>query len=434
MLINSVNRMTTSTTTLEQTRPLLPVRLLNRWGALLEKTRIQRTPLLAVNLIETAKRRCSLDDFGEGDFFEAMARLLESCHRESRLNLIGRIALRSDLLRTLCSRLFMERDRQLYPSIARQEIHEPLFIVGLPRSGTTLLHILLAADPEHRVPLTWEVMTPSPPTRDDEQRRIQRATQSCNCLNWLAPTFRHVHAVGAELPQECVGLMTPTFMSDQFDAMYYVPSYRAWFFCQDLLPAYEYHRRFLQHLQFRQSARRWVLKAPTHMFALPALISVYPDALFVQTHRTPVDAMASVSSLVTVLRSAFSDAVDPFIVCREAIDYWSETMDKFLSERDRLARNRICDIQYDEIRREPIDAVRRIYEYFGWILSREAEQRMRVLVASQAERQSANHRYDLSQFGSTAQEVLSVFATYCQRFGLAQPSGVQQKQAARSVA
>jgi hypothetical protein len=228
--------------------------------------------------------------------------------------------------------------------------------------------------------------------------------------------------------------MTPTFLSDQFDAMYYVPSYRTWFFRQNSRPAYEYHRRFLQHLQFRQTARRWILKAPTHMFAMPALLSVYPDALFVQTHRTPVDAMASVSSLVTVLRRAFSDAVDPLIVCREAVDYWSETMNKFLSERDRLAGNRICDIQYDEIRREPIGAVRRIYEYFGWTLSREAEQRMRVLVASQAERQSANHRYDLSQFGSSAQQVLSVFATYCQRFGLAQPSSVQQKQAAPSVA
>jgi hypothetical protein len=228
--------------------------------------------------------------------------------------------------------------------------------------------------------------------------------------------------------------MTPTFLSDQFDAMYYVPSYRAWFFRQNLRPAYEYHRRFLQHLQFRRTAGRWILKAPTHMFAMPALLSVYPDALFVQTHRTPVEAMASVSSLVTILRSAFSDAVDSSIVYREAIDYWSQTMKKFLRERDRLENNRICDIQYDEIRREPIRAVRRIYEYFGWSLSHEAERRMRVLVAGQSKRKSANHRYDLSQFGSSAGEVLSVFDTYCQRFGLAQSSNVQQKQAARSVA
>ena len=421
-------------TTLQQIRPQLPVRLFNGFGALLEKTRIPPTRLFATDLIETAKRRSGLDDFGEGAFFEALSRLLESSQDEARLNLIGKIALKTDVLETLCARLQMERDRRLYPDITRREIHEPLFIVGLPRSGTSVLHRLLGADPEHRSPLMWEVRSPSPPTRDDEKPRIQRATQSCNFFNWLVPTFRYVHTVGAEVPQECVSLMTPTFLSDQFDAMYYVPSYRAWFFRQDLRPAYKYHRRFLQHLQFRRPGRRWILKAPTHMFAMPALLSMYPNALFVQTHRTPVDSMASVASLVTILRSAFSDAVDPLIVCREAIDYWSETMDKFLRERDRLPKNRICDIQYDDIRRQPIDAVRRIYEFFGWSLSQEAEQRMRVLVASQAERQSANHRYDLSQFGSSAEEVLSVFATYCQRFGLAQPSGVQEKQAARSVA
>jgi len=410
--------MNSSATTLDQTRPVLPVRLLNGCGALLEKTRIPRSPLRAVDLIETAKRRCNLDDFGGGDFFEGISRLLDSCHRESRLNLIGKIALRTDLIRILCSRLFMHRDRQLYPDVARQEIREPLFIVGLPRSGTTLLHTLLAADPEYRAPLTWEVMTPSPPTRDNEKRRIQRATQSCNCLNWLAPTFRHVHAVGAELPQECVGLMTPTFMSDQFDTMYYVPSYRAWFFRQDLLPAYEYHRRFIQHLQFRQSARRWILKAPTHMFALPTLLSVYPDALFVQTHRAPLDAMASVSSLITILRRVFSDAVDPLVVCREAIQYWTETLDRFLHERDRLADYRICDVNYIEVCRDPIAAVRRIYEHFGWLLSAEAAQRMRLVLASLPQDQYGRHRYNLSQFGLDPAEGVEAFAAYCERFDL----------------
>jgi len=412
----------TSTTTLDKTRSLLPVRLLNGCGALLERSRISRTPLIAADLIHTAKRRCDLENFGKGDFLEALSRLLDSCHREARLNLIGRIALRTDLIRTLCSRLFMERDRQLYPGIARQEIREPLFIVGLPRSGTTLLHMLLAADPEHRAPLTWEVMTPSPPTCDDEKRRIQRATQSCNCLNWLAPTFCHVHAVGAELPQECVGLMTPSFLSDQFDTMYYVPSYRTWFFRQNLLPAYEYHRRFLQHLQFRRSARRWVLKAPAHMFALPTLLSVYPDALFVQTHRAPLEAMASVSSLITILRRVFSDAVDPVVVCREAIQYWSETLDRFLQHRDRLAVDRICDLHHIEIRRDPLGAIRRLYDHFGWSLSREAEQRMRSVLGNQPCQQYGLHRYNLSQFGLREGDGVAPFTTYCDRFGLsAQP-------------
>jgi hypothetical protein len=130
--------MNSSATTLEQTRSLLPVRFLNGCGALLEKTRIPRPAVHAPDLIETAMRRCGLSDFGSGNFLEALSRLLESCQQESRLNVIGRIALRADLLRILCSRLFLERDRQLYPGIAQQEIREPLFIVGLPRSGTTL--------------------------------------------------------------------------------------------------------------------------------------------------------------------------------------------------------------------------------------------------------------------------------------------------------
>jgi hypothetical protein len=421
------------TTTLQQVRPFLPVRLFNGFGALLEKTRIPSTRVSAVDLIEIAKRRCNLDDFGDGEFFEALARLLESCQSEARLNLIGKIALKVDVLQTLCSRLQMEQDRRLYSDIARQEIREPLFIVGLPRSGTSALHRLLAADPEHRCPVLWEVRSPSPPTHVDEKRRIQRATQSCNFFNWLVPTFRYVHAVGPEVPQECVSLMTPTFLSDQFDAMYYVPSYRAWFFQQDLQPAYEYHRRFLQHLQSRQAARRWILKAPTHMFAMPALLSVYPDALFVQTHRTPVDAMASVASLVTILRGAFSDAVDPFTIYRDAIHYWSETMENFLDERDRLANDRICDLEYNQIRRDPIGAVRRIYDHFGWTLSREAEQRMRAVVASNAQRQSANHRYHLSQFGSSAEEVVSAFASYCQRFGFALSDGAKTESSGRDT-
>src|SRR5438874_25294 len=234
-------------TTVEQTRAPLLIRALNKSGAALEKIGLRSASPSASELIEAAKRRSRLADFGEGDFSEPLSRLLESCHREARLNVIGKMALRSDVVRILCNRLLLARDRRLYPEIAQQKIREPLFIVGLPRSGTTLLHMLLAADPAHRAPLTWEVMSPSPPSSEDRQQRIQQASRNLAVLRWLAPTFESVHATGAELPQECVSLTSPTFMSDQFDTMYNVPSYRAWFFSQDLRPAYKFHRRSLQH-------------------------------------------------------------------------------------------------------------------------------------------------------------------------------------------
>ena len=413
-------------TTAEQTRAPLPIRLLNVCGAALQDIGFESRLPSAAKLIEEAKRRCGLDDFGDGEFFEPLSRLLESCQREARLNVIGRMALRSDVLRILANRLMLACHRKLHPRIAEQKIREPLFIVGLPRSGTTLLHILLGADPAHRVPLTWEVMSPSPPTNEDRDRRIRQATRSLAMLRWLAPTFESVHATGAELPQECVSLMSPTFMSDQFDTMYNVPSYREWLFAQDLRPAYEFHRRSLQHLQFRRSAERWVLKAPAHMFAAPALLSIYPDARFVQIHRDPIEAVASVSSLVTILRRVFSDDVDPIQIGQDAMSYWSQALKTFLRTRDQLPAERVCDLRYDDVRGDPIAVAREVYRYFGWPFSRELEERMRAVLAAQNSQTNGVHRYDTAYFRLQG---TNGFAEYCERFGFASRAPADQERA-----
>jgi hypothetical protein len=418
-------------TTIEQSRAPIPIRILNRCGAALERIGVRPASISARELIDAAKSHCQLDDFGGEEFVEPLSCLLESCQREARLNVIGRMALRSDVVRILCNRLRLQRDRRLYPEIAKQQIREPLFIVGLPRSGTTLLHILLAADPAHRVPLTWEVMSPSPPSSADEQRRIRRASRDLKLFRWLAPTFEHVHATGAELPQECVSLMSPSFLSDQFDTMYNIPSYRAWFFSRDLRPVYEFHRWFLQHLQRRRSAERWVLKAPAHMFAPMTLLSVYRDARFVQIHRDPVETMASVSSLVTILRRVFSDAVDPVQVGRDAIAYWAQALNNFMRARDRLNGDRICDLRYDRLRRDPIAAVRRVYEHFGWTLAGNAERRMQTVLAQQSPQQNGMHRYDVSAFRP---ETTNGFAEYRERFGFVSQAATKTKESAEAAA
>jgi hypothetical protein len=419
-----------SRTTIDETNAPWVIRLLNKTGAALDKAGLRSKALSAAQLIEKAKRRSGLDDFGGPNFFEPLSRLLESCHREARLNVIGRLALKNDAVRILCNRLLLERDRQRNPDIAKQQIREPLFIVGLPRSGTTLLHTLLAADPAHRVPLTWEVMSPSPPSAEDRQQRIRSANRDLAMLRWLAPTFESVHATGAELPQECVSLISPTFMSDQFDTMYNIPSYRAWFFRQDFRPAYEYHRRFLQHLQFRRSAARWILKAPAHMFAAPALLSTYPDSRFVQLHRDPIDAVASVSSLVTILRRVFSDTVDPVQIGQDAMVYWSDALKTFTSVLDTLPSDRVCDLYYNDIRRDPIAAAKRVYEYFGWELPPEVEQQMRAILAEQNSRHNGVHRYNAAYFQLSG---MNGFAEYCDRFGLRSSELRQEERAEAAV-
>src|SRR5438132_4591022 len=197
-------------TTVEQTRCPLVVRLLNKCGAVVQKNGLKWGAWSPAELIAIAKRRCRIDDFGGGEFFEPLSRLLEACEREAHLNVIGKLALRADVVRTLCNRLSIERDRQLLPEITNQQIRQPVFIVGLPRSGTTLLHTLLAADPGHRAPFVWEAMFPSPPTNARMKQRIRQTRRSIGFFQRLAPTFRQVHALGAELPQECIGLTSPS--------------------------------------------------------------------------------------------------------------------------------------------------------------------------------------------------------------------------------
>lgn len=414
----------TELTTVAQFQSPLPIRAFNRCGTLLDGAVIRKGSARA--FIEAAQRRCHLEDFGEGDFREALSRLLEACHAEAELNLVGKLALRSDVTRQLCNRLLLQQERAAHPEIAREEIAQPLFIVGLPRTGTTLLHTLLAADPAHRAPLTWEVMEPATRDHAARARQARRAEKNIEWLKWLAPDFCRVHATGAHLPQECVSLMSPSFLSDQFDTMFDVPTYRAWFLRQDLSPAYVSHQRILQHLQHGPRSRRWILKAPAHMFALPALLSLYPDAIFVQSHRAPLQAIASVSSLISILRRIFSDRVDARELAAEALRYWSETLNRFMSQRERLLGHRVCDLLYSDIQRDPLSAVARIYDHFGWNLTGETESRMRLVLAQQPLELRSFHRYTPEQFGFRIEQEAEYFGGYCQRFDLSSRERAQR--------
>lgn len=375
-------------------------------------------------LLAEARAQTGLADFGDPAFLEPLRRLLASYEDEARLTLLGRIAARQDTVRLLASRLRLVEDRRRQPGIADEQIQQPIFVTGLPRTGTTLLHGLLAQDPASRAPLHWEMMYPSPPSgkyaRGGVDRRLEIARRQIRWFHRLAPEFRRIHPLGAELPEECLIITSHSFLSFQFQTSHRVPSYQAWLEAQDLTPSYRQHRDILQQLQWRCPTRQWILKAPAHLYGIAALFAVYPDAGVVLTHRDPLAVAASVASLHTVLRGTFSDGADPHEIGDEVCRRWAEGINRALRVRDSGAvpAERFVDVMYDDLLRDPIGVVHRVYAHFGRSLSPAAEERMRRFLAAHPKDRFGRHRYSLEQFGLDPDRVRRDYRDYRERFGL----------------
>jgi hypothetical protein len=387
-------------------KPILPLirrRLLFKalsWTLrILDKPGLMKQPLETELLIAAARRRARLNNFGDETFREPLRRLLDCCESEARLNTIGKLALTEDILQLLINRLQIQRDRHKWPRISEEAIVAPLFIVGLPRTGTTLLHGLLAQDHDaFSTPTTWEVMFPSPPPSLGQKGRIKRAKRRLGCFHLLAPEFQKIHPISAYHPQECIAIMSHTFMSDQFGAIYNIPAYESWLKRQDKRLVYQFHRQFLQHLQYGRPARRFVLKAPHHMLSIEALFATYPDALVVQTHREPLEILPSAASLTTVLRSVFSDFVDPAAIGNEITKFWQDALEKFLVARKGLRHDAVVDVEYSDLVRNPIGVLRKIYNWLGRDLSCDLELRIRIYLEANSPSKYGRHSYDLAAF------------------------------------
>jgi hypothetical protein len=285
------------------------VRALNGGSRLLGNYRHRVPDFGAEALMRAARRRARLEDFGDWPIEAPLQRLLESYEREAHLTMLGRITVREMIVSLLENLLHMEAERAADPGIADEAIDAPVFIVGLPRTGTTLLHNVITEDPHNRVPLTWEVMYPAghggDPARMERARR--RTATRLGWANLLAPEFKRIHPMAPDFPQECIAITAGVFMSIQFHTTHNVASYQDWFEQDSQRLAMNFHKRMLQHLQRQRRGERWVMKAPGHLFGLGALLQRYPDARVIQTHRDPLRVMASMASHATVLRRAFSD-------------------------------------------------------------------------------------------------------------------------------
>jgi len=355
-------------------------------------------------LLNKAYELTGFDDRGDESFCLALGILLKSLESEARLNFIGRICAHSDILRMLCNRLRLREDRRHYPQIADQIVSRPLFITGLPRTGSTLLHALLAQDVLSRAPRIWEVMHPSPPPEKASYNCDPRIYKTARELKWLdiiMPGFKRVHLIDARLPQECIAITGHSFISYLFESMYFVSTYRAWHDTRDKRSAYECHRQFLQHLQWRAPGTHWVLKAPSHLFALETLMQIYPEARIILTHRDPLKVLPSCASFTEVLRGSFTNHVDRKKLGVEIAQHWQRGAGLAVqfSQNNGNSQERFLSVLYADLVGDPMAVVRSIYRHFDMKLSRESEMAMLRFLAKNPQNSHGVHRYSLGEFG-----------------------------------
>ena len=374
-------------------------------------------------LIGKAIKQTGLDDFGDESFHQALGVLLKSLESDAHLSFIGRVCAQSDILRMLCNRLRLREDRRRHPQIADQIISRPLCITGLPRTGTTLLHALLAQDVSSRAPRIWEVMHPSPPPVRVSYNYDPRISKTARELKWIdivMPGFKRVHLIDARLPQECIAITGHAFISYLFESMYFVDSYRGWHDRQDKCPAYQYHRQFLQHLQWRAPGTHWVLKAPSHLFALETLLQVYPDARIVITHRDPLKVLPSCASFTEVLRGSFTDCLDRKGLGLEIARHWQRGAHLAIefSQNNGNSQGRFFNVLYADLIRDPMATVRMIYTHFDMELTGETEMAMLSFLSENPQNRNGMHRYSLEEFGLDSDTERRRFELYTNYFGI----------------
>jgi hypothetical protein len=351
-----------------------------------------------------------LTDFGESGWKQGLERLAESLSAEGALSELGVQIATGDLVGHLSSRLAITDWHRRHPEIAAVDVTPPIVIVGQGRTGTTILHDLLAQDPATRVPLTWEVDRPIPPPETatyETDPRIDEVQAQLEMTELLIPGFKAMHPMGARLAQECVRITAGDFRSMIFPTQYRVPSYARWLLHEaDMASAYRWHRRFLQVLQSRHHAERWILKSPGHLWSLGDLVAAYPGALLVQTHRDPLKIIASIASLLATLRRLASDHTSIPEGGAEFAEYLVDGLDRSVTAREdgTVPADRVVDVQFSAFMADPFATIRTIYERLGLELTPQAEARMRAFHAAHPQDEHGRHRYRFEDTGLDAGE------------------------------
>jgi len=385
----------------------------------------QSTPFDEAALLEEARRKTGLVEFGDEGFRTPLRALLAAL-AEAPLNSVGRTVLRASIRRSLTQRLRAHDWLVRHPEIADERIANPLVVVGMMRSGTTLLQRLVARDARFFSALGWEIAEPAPrpDTRwDTPDPRIADGMTRSEQMRAFAPELDAIHPTDALEADEEIVFLADAFLSHVPEASCHVPSYRAWLDGQDFTPAYHYLRQMLQLLQWQKRRRgerreRWVLKTPAHLGYLDTLFAVFPDAHVVHMHRSPLETIPSGASLNLALWRRYADDVDPEEVGRQWLERMAWATRRALLARDRMpsAAERFSDVWYRDAVADPLAELARVYRAIDVELLPEARAAMAEWLAAEARRQRPVHRYGLEQFGLTEVAIRSAFADYLERF------------------
>jgi hypothetical protein len=353
---------------------------------------------------------------------EPLRILLHAYEQEASLTALGREAIRWDVERYLTNLHRLQQEEAANPSIREQPIDAPIVITGMPRSGSTFLHCLLAEDPANHVLRSWQAIYPypaagQPPGRD---RRIGQVDRQLRSFAMLAPEIRNVHLLWGRSPQECTEITGHVFQSRRFDTTHYIPSYSSWLEQRGHLPAYEFHKRFLQHLQHQEGRRRWVLKSPDHVFALEALRTVYPDVRVVFMHRDPLKVLPSVAQLTEIVRAPFTARIDRSAIGNQVVDDWRDGAQKMVeaSRPGWLPSTQVFHLHYREVVSQPLDAIARLYRHFDLPLSESALDRMARWVAAKPNGGYGRNAYSFEKHGLDARELRQLFRSYVDHFDI----------------
>ncbi|MEY2424140.1 MAG: hypothetical protein QOI95_4207 [Acidimicrobiaceae bacterium] len=376
--------------------------------------------------VDGAVASTGLDDFGEGPWRDGLEVFCDALNREANLNAIGVAVHEGRIGHLLAERLRIVDWHRRHPSIGAEEICRPVIVVGLPRTGTTALAHLLAADPDSRALRTWEATAPTPPPEAATEMtdpRIAATQAGIDMSHQLMPDLPRLYFATATSPSETLDLTGMSFRAFQAEGQAHVPSYEAFLLSCDMTGAYEFQRKVQQLLQWRCPPARWAWKNPPDLLSLPAVRAVFPDATFIWTHRDPFAAMSSVCSLIAVVRSFGTDEVDGAALGPRQTDLWAEAADRGLAAREQFGDEAFVDVWMDDLVRDPIGTMGQLYDRLRWPLTAHAESAMRAWLAGNPQHGRGGHDPSPAEFGLDEGAVRERFASYLRRFGREDTNG-----------